>query len=328
MFYPISKIWKPEIFQGHGKKGDYFEGWYFKLVDVSQKNIIAIIPGIFISKDPKYSHAFIQILNQSGKSNFIPFSSEQFWASKKYFEIRIGENIFRKDSIDLKLTSNELMIKGHIRIENPTPWPVTLTSPGCMGWYAFAPFMECYHGIVSMDHTIHGRLNINGKTIDFSDGRGYIEKDWGKSFPGSYIWIQCNHFNKPGVSLSASVANVPWLRGSFLGFIIGFLYKDVFYRFTTYSKAALQNLKVEENRINLTVVDNQFSLKINIEKGNGGYVFAPYEQQMQPIILQSLTGKVFIEFFKKEKDQQKLIFKGPANCAGVEMNGNLAEIQK
>ena len=32
-------------------------------------------------------------------------------------------------------------------------WPVKVTSPGAMGPYAFVPFMECYHGVVSMDHT-------------------------------------------------------------------------------------------------------------------------------------------------------------------------------
>ena len=24
-----------------------------------------------------------------------------------------------------------------------------------MGWYAWVPFMECYHGVLSLDHTIY-----------------------------------------------------------------------------------------------------------------------------------------------------------------------------
>lgn len=328
MLYPVSKIWKPEIFQGQGKRGTYFEGWYYKFVDASQQNIIAIIPGVFISKNPNHSHAFIQILDQTGKFTFHRFSIKHFRASKKYLEIQIGENLFRKDYIDLKIISNERMIKGHLKIENLIPWPVTFTSPGCMGWYAFAPFMECYHGIVSMDHTIQGRLNINGKNIDYSNGRGYIEKDWGKSFPNSYIWIQCNHFNKPGISLSVSVANVPWREGSFRGFIIGLLYKNILYRFTTYTKASLQNLKVEENHISFKVSDNQFTLNVHAEKGTGGHVYAPYEQQMQPVIFQSLTGKVFIEFIKNKNSQQKLIFKGNGSYAGMETNGNFTELRE
>ena len=34
----LGKIWKPEVFQGRGKKKDYFEGWYFKSVSQDEKN--------------------------------------------------------------------------------------------------------------------------------------------------------------------------------------------------------------------------------------------------------------------------------------------------
>jgi hypothetical protein len=51
-----------------------------------------------------------------------------------------------------------------------------------MGPYAFVPFMECYHGILSMDHKINGQLIIHDEIIDFTGGKGYMEKDWGQSF--------------------------------------------------------------------------------------------------------------------------------------------------
>ena len=43
-------------------------------------------------------------------------------------------------------------------------WPVTLASPGVMGPYSFAPFMECNHGILSMDHCLSGALTF--ETLD------------------------------------------------------------------------------------------------------------------------------------------------------------------
>ena len=58
-----------------------------------------------------------------------------------------------------------------------------MTRPGVMGPFSFVPFMECYHGVVNIDHKISGSLMINNEEIDFTDGYGYIEKDWGKSFP-------------------------------------------------------------------------------------------------------------------------------------------------
>ncbi len=52
------------------------------------------------------------------------------------------------------------------------------------------PAMECYHGVVSMYHLLSGHLEINGDKVDFSGGKGYIEKDWGRSMPSDWIWIQ------------------------------------------------------------------------------------------------------------------------------------------
>jgi hypothetical protein len=52
-----------------------------------------------------------------------------------------------------------------------------------MGWYSFIPFMECKHGIVSANHKIKGKITVNNQIIDFDEGQGYIEKDWGTSFP-------------------------------------------------------------------------------------------------------------------------------------------------
>jgi tocopherol cyclase len=108
-----------------------------------------------------------------------------------------------------------------------------MLSPGAMGWYTFLPFMQTYRGILSLDHRMEGSLTIDLEKIDFSDGRGTMEKNWGKAFPRAYIWIQSNHFSTPGTSLTASVATIPWLGSWFRGFIVGLWHNDKLYRFTT-----------------------------------------------------------------------------------------------
>jgi hypothetical protein len=61
MFRPIADIWRPERYHGRGKKAGFFEGWYFKVVDPSERRMYAFIPGIsFAAED---SHSFIQVLN-------------------------------------------------------------------------------------------------------------------------------------------------------------------------------------------------------------------------------------------------------------------------
>jgi len=44
-----------------------------------------------------------------------------------------------------------------------------------MGWYAFVPGMECYHGILSMDHAVEGFIEVNGIRKDLNGGGLYRE---------------------------------------------------------------------------------------------------------------------------------------------------------
>lgn len=103
-----------------------------------------------------------------------------------------------------------------------------------MGLFRLLPRMECNHEIISMYHGVQGSLILNGKTLTFDDGIGYIEKDWGHSFPKSYVWLQCNSFMKEKCSIIVSVAEIPYLGMNFKGCICAIHYKGIEYRLVTY----------------------------------------------------------------------------------------------
>ena len=92
-----------------------------------------------------------------------------------------------------------------------------------MGYFAYIPNMECNHAVISMNHTVDGCIRYNGSDISFCNDFGYIEKDWGKSFPSRYVWVQANHFPRPGDSIMLSIASIPMLLFTFKGFIANFL---------------------------------------------------------------------------------------------------------
>jgi tocopherol cyclase len=317
-------LWRPEVYHGTGKKGNFFEGWFFKIVDEAKENIYAFIPGISLGDDP---HAFIQVLDgQTHQSNYIRFPLQDFKASPKKMDIQIGNNIFTETGFQLNIEKEERRITGKVEFYSLLPWPVKLTSPGVMGWYAFVPFMECFHGVLSFDHIIHGTLSVNGKDINFDKGRGYIEKDWGKSFPNAYIWIQSNHFEQPGVSLMASVAKIPWLTGAFRGFIIGLFINEKLYRFTTYNGSKLDDLRLTDSQVQLQVSNKKFQLKIKAIRTEGGLLNAPYHKQMLTRISETLSSQVKVDLYQLNKDENLLVFSGEGNPAGLDVNGRLEEI--
>ncbi|MDF2567523.1 MAG: hypothetical protein K0R90_979, partial [Oscillospiraceae bacterium] len=140
-----------------------------------------------------------------------------------------------------------------------------------MGPFCKIPFMECNHGVISANHHLSGKIKINDTVINFKDGNGYIEKDWGNSFPKKYAWTQCNSFEQQNISIMASAAEIPFLGLNFNGCIAFVIYGGKEYRLATYNGAKI--LKYTQNQI--IIKNHKNFLKIDIEKGIQNQLIAP-----------------------------------------------------
>lgn len=319
--------WKPGIYHGRRKKKDFFEGWYFKMVDSAENNAYAVIPGVSISMDPLKSHAFVMFLDaRAHQMYYFRYPLSDLKASEKDFELTIGKSSFNIVEMKLNLEQGENRIIAHIRFTDTYPWPVKLLSPGVMGWYAFVPGMECYHGILSMDHSIEGFVEINGIKMNLTGGRGYIEKDWGVSMPSSWIWMQTNHFDKKGVSLSGSIAKIPWFGNYFTGYIFGLLYDKKLYEFTTYSGAKVTELDVTDNNIRIRLENNAYRLDIDSDRSEGLELPVPRLGEMTEKVNESLRSSINVALLRK--NDHYTIYSGTGRNAGLEFVGNVAELIK
>ena len=162
-----------------GRGQPCFEGWYFKLVDAEGAQPYAIIPGVFLGAD---AHAFVQVLDgHAGTSAYHRFPLSEFQADKDAFAVRIGRCRFDRSGIALAIDKGEAgveqAVQGEVRFSGWTGWPVRWTSPGVMGPYSFVPFMECNHGILSLDHGLEGALVVGERETRFDGGRGYVRFD-------------------------------------------------------------------------------------------------------------------------------------------------------
>jgi len=310
--------WNPDMYHGWGKQHNYFEGWYFKIVDPQERFVFALIPGISYGKNGE-AHAFIQLLDgKKCTARYYEFSASQFQPSEENFNLKIADNQFSANEIRLNLPE----LKGVLRWQDRYPWPKMLGAPGIMGWYSFVPFMECYHGVVSVHHTLEGTLSVQNEAIDFTGGKGYIEKDWGESFPNSWIWTQTNHFDAPyPISLSASVAKIPWLGSHFIGYIVGFLLKDKLYRFATYTGAKMK-ANFDEDTVFLSFKDKKYRLSIVAYKAAGGELISPLSGNMTGKVNESMQATVDVQLF----EGGKLLYSGTGRNAGLEVAGPAQEL--
>ncbi len=193
-----------------------------------------------------------------------------------------------------------------------------------MGWFAYVPFMECYHGVLSFDHAVSGSLIIGGQTADFTGGRGYMEKDWGKSFPRGWVWMQTNHFAEVGTCLTASVARIPWLGQAFPGFLAGLWHGGRLYRFATYTGARLEQFAITDARVAFSMQDGRHRLEVEAKRSKGGLLHAPFRTAMIQRLMESLTAEVSVRLVERRTGRE--IFSGTGANAGLEIGGEIHSI--
>ena len=157
----IHAIWNPHVYHGWGRSKKFFEGWYYKIVDNSQTNAFAIIPGIAMDENGN-KQSFIQVLDGKNlKAEYFKFDSKEFKPTPKKHDLYIGENHFTKTTLSINLPG----LKGNLTFKKFISLVQYFSFSWNNGSIFFCPFMECYHGIISMNHDIEGSLFQNQKNM-------------------------------------------------------------------------------------------------------------------------------------------------------------------
>lgn len=305
------KINSVKYFHGMDKKISYFEGWYLK--HQSNSHTIAFIPAFHINADGKQS-ASIQII-MDGSSHFIEFPVESFYASQNRFYVKVGNNIFSHKGILIDIEINGLSINGKLIYG-----PFTMLKRDIMGPFRLIPFMQCNHGVLSLMHDVYGTLFVNDERIDYNKDIGYIEKDWGSSFPKSYLWTQCNKFSNDNLaknrlsskncSVMLSLAEIPLLNLKFTGCICAVYYKGNEYILATY--LGVKILKYNEREV--IIKQNDYCLIITVLNENAHCLKAPSLGSMTRVIKESPSSKIRYQFYIRNQ----LVFDRISSQAGYE----------
>jgi hypothetical protein len=315
----MNKANQPEIYQGFNKTQAYFEGWYFKLVSPDQKISIALIPGISLAKnDP---HAFVQVFvvhhgdKPTLKNVYIRYGVKEFVPAKDRFYVAVGMNQFSLQHLHLDLKQENFHLKGDLQIINPTPLNQGFLNPSIMGPFAYLPKMECYHGVLSLLHTFKGKLELNGSVIDFTGGKGYLEKDWGSSFPSAYVWMQGNHFPEKNTSFFFSYANIPYLGLRFQGLIAHLYLEGKHYRFATYNGGRVASELIGKNQVEYVLKRGAYRLRIVGSVEDVVNLPSPKFGKMDHTIKEGLSGQILIWLMK----DKTIVYQGQTSLAGIEI---------
>lgn len=253
------------------QKQPQFEGWYFKHQCAGET--VALIPA------RAACGSFVQVVANDRSWNFAVPSL--FVGS----DIQAGSCLFSRAGVTIDLPG----IHGQIQYG-----PLTPLRSDIMGPFRHLP-MECRHGVISMQHTLTGTLDLEGRTVDFTGGLGYIEKDCGASFPSRYLWLQANDFSEP-CSIMLAVARIPLGGAALNGCICAIVYGGQEYRLATYR--GVRVLAATPQHIRLA--QGSLLLEVNLTHADDGVPLrAPEQGRMTAAIRESSTVNAHFRFFRR-----------------------------
>lgn len=298
-------------FHGFYKKNTFFEGWYVK--HQNETNTFAIIPAFHVDKNGT-KKVTLQIITETF-SHVFSFPANALKVAKHRFYVRIkdadGTVILCEKGLKIHCIKEKMKIQGTILYQ-----PFTRLSSDIMGPFHWVPFMQCNHGIVSLAHCLSGMIEINDKKMDFNHGIGYIEKDWGNSFPKNYVWTQCSWFKEQNNCVMMAVADIPILGQKkkpiicFTGCICSIWYKGRQYRFATYQGAKVISCTERE----IIIKQGKYQLSARLLEGKRFPLRAPEQGSMTRSIHECPSCTVHYTF----SENKKTIFNFISRMAGFE----------
>jgi tocopherol cyclase len=225
----------------HGGSGRFFEGWYFRLTLPQIEQSFAFMYAI---DDPQggtaCSGGSLQVLGIDDRSIWrtIP-NPHTFRASRDRLMLEhwglagqgySASDRHNKGKIFDRATS--MSCQWDYRIETIYNWGNTGWTIPTMGYLSYLPVFEPGWQILMAHGLATGAIAWNDRVYEFDRAPAYCEKNWGRSFPKQWFWIQCNAFSEyPDLSITVAGGIREFLGVDTCVAMIGIHYKGKLYSF-------------------------------------------------------------------------------------------------
>lgn len=290
----LPKIYAPELFHSKLKRSRFFECWEHKLISEDGQDILIVIGVIILGKEKLCYNEVID--GKSGKSYLVKYPINDY--KPKNNECRYANTTFSKDGIELNLEDDEFRISGRITFGDLKKFPSNIFSPGLMSYYSFLPFMESYFSLISLHHSINGKITINNNVYNFDNGSSYIEKGWGKKFPDSWLMIHCNTFTESNSSFFLTASPVKVLGATIIGIQCYIMDGEKLINFSTYKKGKITQFKRVNKTLNIELKNKTHHLDITVIPKKYGRMRVPSFRNKELYVLESSDSIVYINLLQ------------------------------
>jgi tocopherol cyclase len=328
----------------NGLDRNFFEGWYFRITLPKLRESFAFMYSI---EDPSGRGAnnvgAAQILGIDEQYLLSSFPNHnQFWASKDRLglghwgetNLDIRPQLLSVEAFDRQITQGyqvtATLHQGALP-EHDCRWCYQIVpvygwgqpqqiQQATAGWLSYLPIFEPGWQILMAHGLATGWIEWRGERYEFSRAPAYSEKNWGRSFPEKWFWVNCNSFSETvGLAVTAGGGRRKVLWTTEEVAMIGIHYRDRFYEFVPWNSQISWQIKPwGEWRIQATNGDVRVELTGTTDLA-GTMVRTPTEEGLVMCCRDTLKGLLSIDL---RTCQGKQIIAANSNVAGLEVGGN------
>jgi hypothetical protein len=257
------------------RKKKYFEGWFQKIYSHEHHVSFILIYGMATghSADKK---GFIQLHIPNQEHTIYTFNESDVAFSSHEHRVEFGENVFSENRIYLHAADVQL----DLDITNLQPKNIRRNT---MGGYYFIPNLPCYHAVVNEVQEVSGEIHFNRGSYTIRGAKGYLEKNWGTSFPEEYLWMHAFDSHNSSNQLLFSLANVKWMGRTYTKHVGYLKFNDI--RIDLLQKSFIQVDRPTETHQRIRISNTKVTLEITVKLLDGIHFKAPEKGVLQRSIM-------------------------------------------
>jgi tocopherol cyclase len=258
---------KPSDLRGNFDRKKYFEGWFHKIYSQEHRASFVIIYG-YTTGDTPAKFGFIQVHLPNQEPRILYFDRSEVSCDPNQHRVCMGVNELSLER--MKIRTEELIIDLHFGKNDPIR-----TVKNSMGYHYFIPNLPCYHAVCNLSHTVSGEIRTTNDQFSFKAETGYLEKNWGTSFPENYQWLHAIAPNDPATSLLFSQAEIGWFGNQFQRHVGYIRIKNEVVDFRRLKDVSIRSEQVESNKQRIHIRSRELDLEITIITDQQVFLLGP-----------------------------------------------------
>ena len=331
-----------------GNSDRFFEGWYFR---VTLPEIGETFAFMYSIEDPiggkNHSGGAAQILGPADEYLCRTFPDcDRFWAAKNYLglghwgktDLKIKPRLLAPQDFQTQITEGyqvtATLHQGILRSPDqiqPCRWhyqtrpvygwgnPETFQQ-STAGWLSSLPIFEPGWQILMAHGLATGWIEWQGNRYDFTDAPAYSEKNWGRSFPQKWFWLNCNAFTaEPDLALTAGGGRRDVLGTMEEVAMIGIHYRGKFYEFVPWNAQVSWQIQPWGDW-QMQAINSEFQVKLSGKTDLVGTPLrAPTDAGLRYCCRDTMKGCLTLEL---STNQGISMVKATSELCGLEIGGS------